>query len=285
MSTSMSGSPERPHSPSIYCIACSELADTNKEVEYQRQRKIMLLRQYRMLKKFRRQQYLYLKNLNKEKMAVAEFLAADGRMKQYMSAEDENNFILSNCSNAYGNGDTYENKVMVAFTTKSEQPKVQPQQRRQSRMSIGMKNHQNSVYSNNGPKKRMSIFQQIHPDQRAFIYNLFPWMRNMRQKFYQQYYYFDIQVKNYLLEMYQVAVLYKQRGYEVVYADNKPIFQSKKWVDYFLRAVDNEVVMITDPRRFDQQGLLAEIKNEGSDSQQGTDHLFEGTLRTGQFKT
>ncbi|KAA6373395.1 MAG: hypothetical protein EZS28_031080 [Streblomastix strix] len=89
MSTSMSGSPERPHSPSIYCIACSELADTNKEVEYQRQRKIMLLRQDRMLKKFRRQQYLYLKNLNKGKMAVAEFMTADGRMKQYMSAEDE----------------------------------------------------------------------------------------------------------------------------------------------------------------------------------------------------
>ncbi|KAA6365891.1 MAG: hypothetical protein EZS28_038583 [Streblomastix strix] len=129
--------------------------------------------------------------------------------------------------------EAYENKVMVAFTTKTEQP-----------------------------KKRMSIFQQIHPDQMTFIYNLFPWMRNMRQKFYQQYYYLDIQVKNYLLEMYQVAVLYKQRGYEVVYAVNKPISQSKKWVDYFLRAVDNEVVIRTDPRRFDQQGLLAEIKNE-----------------------
>ncbi|KAA6365907.1 MAG: hypothetical protein EZS28_038566 [Streblomastix strix] len=181
--------------------------------------------------------------------------------------------------------EAYENKVMVAFTTKSEQPKVQPQQRRQSRMSVGMKNHQNSVYSINGPKKRMSIFQQIHPDQRTFIYNLFPWMRNMRQKFYQQYYYLDIQVKNYLLEMYKVVVLYKQRCYEVVYAVNKPISQSKKWVDYFLRAVDNEIMIITDTRRFDQQELLAEIKNEGSDSQQGSYILFEGTLRTGQFKT
>ncbi|KAA6356533.1 MAG: hypothetical protein EZS28_047940, partial [Streblomastix strix] len=158
--------------------------------------------------------------------------------------------------------EAYENKVMVSYPTKTEQPQVKPQQRRQSRMSVGMKNHQNNVLSMIGPKKRMSIFQQIHPDQRIFIYNLFPWMRNMRQKFYQQYYYLDIQVKNYLLEMYKVAVLYKQRGYEVVYSVNQPISQSKKWVDYFLRAVDNEVVIITDPRRFDQQALLAEIKNE-----------------------
>ncbi|KAA6362851.1 MAG: hypothetical protein EZS28_041622, partial [Streblomastix strix] len=106
ISTSMSGSPERPHSPSIYCTACSELADTNKEVEYQRQRKFMLLRQYRMLKKFRRQQYFYLKNLNKGKMAVDEFMTADGRMKQYMSAEDESNFLLTNYSNIFGNGDS-----------------------------------------------------------------------------------------------------------------------------------------------------------------------------------
>jgi hypothetical protein len=59
-----------------------------------------------MLKKFRRQQYLYLKNLNKEKMAVAEFMTADGRMKQYMLAEDESNFLLTNYCNIFDNGDS-----------------------------------------------------------------------------------------------------------------------------------------------------------------------------------
>ncbi|KAA6356156.1 MAG: hypothetical protein EZS28_048317, partial [Streblomastix strix] len=130
----------------------------------------------------------------------------NGKKRLQTQSKSENQSVLKRkISFGQKSFEAFENKVMVAFTTKTEQPKVQPQQRRQSRMSIGIKNHQNSVLSINGPKKRMSIFQQIHPYQRTFIYNLFPWMRNMRQKFYQQYYYLDIQVKNYLLEMYQVA--------------------------------------------------------------------------------
>ncbi|KAA6370472.1 MAG: hypothetical protein EZS28_034002 [Streblomastix strix] len=39
-------------------------------------------------------------------MAVAEFMTADGRMKQYMSAEEESNFLLTNYSNIFDNGDS-----------------------------------------------------------------------------------------------------------------------------------------------------------------------------------